>query len=382
MKFDYLHSIDKELIEFAENQHFQAIGNTIDFHTAALCNQKIAIIGVPEYRNSTNAQQLEGYKLNNIRRQFYSLFPGNWNVDIIDLGDIQLGNTVGDTYFSVSEITSFLIKKGIIPIIIGGSQDITYANYRAYDALEQTVNIVGVDARFDIGSLDTKINSSAYLSNIVMDKPNNLLTYSHVGYQTYLNAQEEIDLLEKLNFEKYRLGKVVQDISIVEPVMRDADMISFDISSIKSSEVSGSFSRNPNGFTGIEACSIARYAGISDKVTSFGIYEYNELLDKDTQTASLIAQMIWYFIEGVNYRLNEYPFDTQKHFQKHIVPMGDEIMTFYKSDKSDRWWVQVEVDNNKSKRSTLISCTYKDYLEACNNHTIPERWMKAVKKRI
>ncbi len=379
MDFSYLQPVKKELIEFAKSQHFQSIGATIDFGIESLEKQKIAIFGVREDRGSLSNTGT-GISLDNVRKEFYRLYPGNWNVDLIDLGDIQKGATIGDTYFSVSELITFLIKNDTIPIIIGGGQDLTYANYRAYDLLEQSVNIVAIDAKFDVGTLDSQITSTAYLSNIVTDKPNNLFNFSNIGYQTYLNPQEEIDLLSDLYFDTYRLGEVMEDISIVEPVLRDADMVSFDISAIRGVEAPANKRRNPNGFTGIQACSIARYAGISDKITSFGVYEYNEGLDVLNQTAGLIAQMMWYFIEGVNYRTNEYPFDSEGAFQKFLVPVDDEVFQFYKSEKSQRWWMQIEKIDNKTKRTALVPCTYKDYLMVSNEHIIPERWMKTIKK--
>lgn len=380
MEFSYLKSVEESLIEFAEAQHFQALGNTICFDSEELNSKKIAIVGVPEYRGTfSNKKESDLYK---IREKLYQLFPGNWNLDIIDLGNIQTGNTIGDTYFATSELITDLIKRQIIPIIIGGGQDLTYANYRAYDQLEQSVNIVSIDSKFDFGTLQKELTSSSYLTKIVMDKPNNLFNFSNIGYQTYLNSQEEIDLVDSLHFDAYRLGEVIHNFEVVEPVLRDADMVSFDISSIKGIEAPANFNKQPNGFTGIEACKIARYAGISDKVTSFGVYEYNEVFDIENQTSALIAQMIWYFIEGVNYRLNEYPFGIQKEFQKYLVPVENQVLNFYKSNKSERWWIEIKLpnDNNKFKRHTLIPCTHQDYLTASNRQVIPERWIKTLKR--
>ncbi len=379
MDFSYLQPIREELIEFANSQHFQAIGNVIDFGVENLNQHKIAIFGVLEDRGSLKNQGT-GANLDTIRKELYQLFPGNWDLNLIDLGNIQKGDTIGDTYFCMSELVAYLVKNGTIPVIVGGGQDLTYANYRAYDELEQSVNIVSVDAKFDIGTLEEGINSTSYLSKIVTDKPNNLFNFSNIGYQTYLNPQEEIDLLSDLYFDTYRLGNVLEDMSIVEPIFRDADIVSFDISAIKGVEAPANKCKNPNGFTGIQACSVARYAGISDKISSFGVYEYNDLLDVDGQTAGLIAQMIWYFVEGVNYRTNEYPFDRKGAFKKFLVLVEDEVFQFYKSEKSQRWWMQVEKGDNKGKRQALIPCTYKDYLMVSNEQSIPERWINMIKK--
>ena len=212
-----------------------------------------------------------------------------------------------------------------------------------------------------------------------MEKPNNLFNFSNVGYQTFFNPQEEIDLINDLFFDAYRLGEVVNKIELVEPILRDADIVSIDISAIRNSEAPANNNATPNGFYGEDICAISRYAGISDKVSSFGIYEFNYKLDNKRQTSQLIAQAIWYFIEGVNCRTNDYPFGTKEKYQKFIVPLEDEILNFYKSNKSGRWWMEINFNNNKYERHSLIPCTYQDYLNATEQE-IPERWYKTLKK--
>jgi len=384
MNFDFLTPIKDTIIAHLVLQSAQSLGRNIAVHTTQngfpdLENVQIAIFGVLEDRNAQDNIGC-GENIEAIRTHLYQLFPGNWHTNVADLGNIQKGSSVEDTYFAVSTLTAFLLKNNIIPVIIGGSQDITYANYRAYDAFEQTVNIVSVDSKFDIGSTEDELNSRSYLSKIVMDAPNNLFNFSNIGYQTYYNSQEELDLLNSLFFDAFRLGEV-KDLTKVEPIMRDADVVSIDIGAIRQSEAPANNNCSPNGFYGEEICAISRYAGISDKVTSFGIYEYNPRYDINNQTAHLIAQVIWYFIEGVNFRAKDYPFSTKESYQKFIVLIdNDDPINFYKSDKSGRWWMEINIlTNNKYKRHALIPCTYQDYLEA-TEQKIPERWYKALRK--
>ena len=274
-----------------------------------------------------------------------------------------------------------LIKKNIIPIILGGSQDLTYANYRAYDTFSPMVNIVNVDNRFDLGDSTKPIKNKSFVGKIILDKPYNLFNYSNIGYQTYFNSQEEIDLMEKLFFEAYRLGNVSGNINMVEPIMRDANIVTLDLSSIKSSDVSVKQQFSPNGFEGKEICAIARYAGISNKVSSFGIYEYKPSQDDDA-TSMLVAQIIWYFIEGFTCRIKDDDFSKSDDYQKFTVLVDDQELIFYKSRKTSRWWIEIpfllNVDN-KLKKHTLLPCTYQDYKDACENK-IPERWYKANRK--
>lgn len=360
------------------------IGNKINIHTNSegfpdLDGAKLAIFGVQEDRNSENNFGC-GEDLHLVRKKIYELYPGDWSKKIVDLGNVKKGAKVSDTYFAVSEIITFLLKKNIIPIIIGGGQDITYVNYRAYDTLEQSVNITTVDSRFDLGTLEDELTSQSYLSKIIMQEPNNLFNYSNVGYQTYFNSRESIQLLDTLFFDAYRLGNA-KELENIEPAFRNADIVSIDLGAIRQSEAPANNNASPNGFNGEEICAISRYAGLSDKVTSFGIYEYNSKLDVNAQTANLMAQMIWYFIEGVNSRVKDYPFSGKENYQKFTVLLeDDDPLIFYKSHKTGRWWIEINIlSDNKYKRHALIPCTYKDYTEA-TRQKIPDRWYKAMQK--
>jgi hypothetical protein len=379
MMFDFLQPLSDDLLIDIHRVSNQALGKKAIFHTnqevPVLHEDSIAILGVLDNRGLDSVYSFEN--LNEIRLQFYNLFPGNWNTAIYDLGDINPGNSIEDTYFVLKTVCAELIKKRIIPIIIGGSQDLTYAMYRAYDNLDQMVNIVAVDSKFDFENGQNTELADSYLSKMIVEEPNNLFNYSNIGYQTYYNSQEEIDLIEKLYFEAYRLGEVSHNTTIAEPVFRDADIVSVDMRSIKSSASGNKKPFIPNGFNGKEICILARYSGISDKISSFGLFNHNNTKEE----AVLISQVIWYFIEGYHYRSREYPIGTRENFIKYIVPIEEEELIFYKSNYSERWWIEIPHTNssNKLKRNTLLPCSNEDYILATQQE-IPNRWWKAQRK--
>ena len=382
MEFDFLVPLNSKILQHIQELSAQHLGSKIVLHTRDsvpdLDQINIAIIGVLDNRGDHNAKA--DVDLNAIRIELYSMFPGNWNASIGDLGDVLAGNSIEDTYFAVKKITAGLIKRKIIPIVLGGSQDITYALYRAYDDLEQMVNLVTIDSKFDFGKENEPIGCNSFLTKIIIEEPNNLFNFCNIGYQTYYNSQEEIDLVEKLFFDAYRLGEVSSNISISEPVFRDADLVSIDLKALKSSDSGNFMDFSPNGFNGKEICSLSRYAGISDKVTSFGVFNHNS----SGQEAVIIAQICWYFIEGYHYRSKEYPFGSRDNYLKYIVPLEDEDLVFYKSDKTARWWIEIPhvlSSHNKLKKNTLLPCSHEEYLAACNQE-MPERWWKAQRKNI
>ncbi|MCG9971955.1 formimidoylglutamase [Christiangramia crocea] len=383
MEFDFLSPVDDELLEEISHLNAQCIGPRMRLHTERsgfpdMEGVNVAIFGIRETRRAL--RKTEAPVFYQLRSQLYRLYPGNWGLKLADLGDIEAGATVEDTYFAVQNLVESLIKHDVIPIILGGSQDLVYAQYRAYDKLDQMVNLVNIDRKFDLGDAEKMISNESYVGKIVIDKPYNLFNYTTVGYQTYFNSQEEIELVERLFFEAYRLGEVTSDLSLMEPIFRSANLVGLDLGSIDSASANTDYFRSPNGFNGREICALARYAGISDKVSSFGIYEFNDMLGNLANT--LISQIIWYFIEGVNYRTNENTISAKKEFIRYQVPIDDEVLVFFKSPVSGRWWIEIPFllnVNTKLKKHTLLPCSEEDYLEACNQ-VIPERWYKAKRK--
>lgn len=343
---------------------------------------QIAIIGVPESRNSyLNASC--SMAPNEIRRQFYQLYRWNKAARIIDMGNLIIGNSVEDTYEVLSDIIADLMENQVIPVILGGGNDLAFANYRAYEKIEKVVNLVSVDSRFDLGDENQPIRSDAYLNKMVLQQPNFLLNYANIGYQTYMNSPESIKLMDDLFFETYRVGTMRKDIEEVEPIVRNADMVSVDISAVRRPDAPGCPHASSNGFYGEEICQIAKYAGVSDKLSSFGVYEYDPTLDYSNQTSQLIAHMLWYFVEGFLNRPNDDQFKNKHDYRQYSIAVSEALdeMIFYCSRKTGRWWMIVPIINKEKDmvQHYYLPCSKKDYLLACKDK-VSERWWKAYNK--
>ncbi len=382
---DFLAPVPDSVLQHFEESHPQQVYSGLSIHREIeglpdLKSVRIALVGVMEDRGALANKGCDS-GADVIRQYLYPLYRGRWDAPIADLGNIYRGETVDDTLFAVKEVVSELLRMNIVPIVLGGSQDLTFGMYRAYDVLEQTVNLTSVDSRFDLGQQGEQLNAQNFLSHIVLKKPYNLYNYSNIGYQTYFVNQEELDLMDRMFFDVVRLGELRNRIDESEPTLRNADLVSFDLAAIRQTDGPATAYPSPHGFSGEEACAIARYAGLSDKVSSFGIFEYNPSLDQANQTAHLAAHMIWYFLEGYNNRKQDYPFCSKKEYTKFTVLItdGDHELTFYKSPKSERWWVEVPVKTKLSQRHTLVPCTYNDYKNAAKGE-IPMRWWRAYQK--
>ena len=380
MSLESLVPVSDEVISSMVLHPKQALGKNIQVHTEhqgfpELKDSSIAIIGVSEIRNAffpTSA-----YKLDDFRKSFYQLFPGNWNFKICDLGNLPNGAKPEDTYFALKEICIHLRQLNIVSIVIGGSNDLIFPMYQSYQENSQLVNIVSIDNQFDFSQEEELISGRSYMSRIIMEQPNFLYNFTNLGFQSYYIAQEELDLMEKLHFDTLRLGVLLDDVAQSEPSFRDSNIAGLDMKSINW-QASGHPLGPPNGIDARTICALARYAGISDRMEIFGVFE----LLNTAVSHQLLAQIIWYFIEGFSSRFDEYPVLTSSGFTRYTVALSDMEMIFYQSDKSNRWWIEIinqSYLNNKNKTTALLPCTHEDYLDACNDK-IPDKWWKATKR--
>jgi arginase family enzyme len=353
--------------------NLQEVPDTSDVH--------LALLAVNESRASyNNSGSANGADL--VRKHFYNLSVGEMPLKMIDAGDILIGETPEETYHHVKMAMEFFLQQRILPIIIGGSQDITIGQYNGYEFLGQAVNLASVDENIDMMERHKYPAACSWLLDIFSHEKNYLFNYSAIGTQGHFLAQEMTNTLETMFFDICRLGKIKESFRYMEPEIRDADIVSFDISAIKACDAPGHAHATPNGLTSEEACQIMRYAGMSDKVSSVGIYEYNPMFDNQELTAQLVAQMIWYFIDGFYNRKQDYPITDERNFTKYIVNLQGNgyDLTFWKSNKSGRWWVEVPFTvHKKFERQQLVPCAYEDYLDATNN-ILPDKWMKVFMK--
>jgi len=344
---------------------------------------ELAIIGVKEERNAISnegSSKAPDY----IREAFYQLFNHWPKLKIADLGDIKAGYTIDDTYFALSQVVAQLIRANVVPIVLGGSQDLTYAIYKAYENIGRLVNIAAIDPIFDLGQDEEALNSKSYLSHIIMHQPNYLFNFTNLGYQTYDVDADAVELMKNLLFDVYRLGSLKSVPSDAEPLLRNADIVSFDISAIRAADAPGNNNAEPNGFTGDEACRLARYAGMSDKLSAIGFFEYNPLFDQQNITAKLMAQLLWYFTEGFVNRKLDNPTTDSHDFAKYNVRIEGqkEDVIFLRSKKTDRWWIDLSfgrTDRQKYERHHFVPCTKADY-ELALQDELPDRWWQYFQK--
>ncbi len=346
---------------------------------------QLAIVGVEEDRASMNNNGTDKAP-DAVRKHLYALYQGDYKMNIVDLGNIKAGNTIQDTYIALKSVVEELVKENILPIIIGGGQDLTYAQYLGYQNLERKIELAIIDARFDLdeeNAENVSLNSRSYVNHIILHQPDYLFNLNAIAYQTYLVSKESINMYDKLFFNATRVGMIAGKMDQSEPLIRAADLISFDIGAIRASEAPGNANAMPNGLYGDEACQLARYAGMSDKCSSIGFYEFNPTFDPMEQTAMLVSQMIWCFIDGYYNRKQDTPLYPKSSYIIYRTTLENEEheLVFVKSKKSDRWWIQVPYFGSKSvnERYYLVPCRYEDYQLAVSGE-MPDLWWKTHQK--
>lgn len=338
---------------------------------------KIAIVGVYDPRLFvSDIQTTPQNAFSQIRKELYSLyfkFPG---IDIVDLGNLIPGDSIEDTISAVSIVVKDLAKEGIVTLVLGNSQLIGLGQYTGYDTLSKYTEVSVFDNR-------VSINTDELVYRIVSHDPNHLFNLNHLGYQTYLSDEEALTAFEKMYFDTLRLGLLRGNPDITEPCLRNSKVGIFDLACIKYADAPGSPSSSPNGISAEEVCQIARYAGLSPRLGTFGIYGYSAQTDINNCTAQLAAQMMWYFIEGVLLRKEEDPAREQDKFLQYRTALNDgkHEIVFYKSKTTGRWWMEIPHPKNHKENTfpIVVPCSYNDYQVACNNE-MPDRWWRVYQK--
>lgn len=344
----------------------------------------IALIGIEDARGGGDNQGAEK-GADEIRKKLYRLKKGSGAYKIVDLGNLNPGVDVEETHFRIREVCAILIEKDILPVLIGATHDHTFGQYLAYEGMEKLVSLLNIDAFLDLDDDVKEINHKNHLHKLMMYENNFLFNLCQMAYQSYLIDNDTLAVLEKLYFDSYRLGYLRQSLKEMEPVIREADLMSFDITAIKSSDAPGNANAQPFGLTGEEACQICWYAGLNEKLSSAGFYEYNpDFDDANKKTASVVATMIWYFIEGYYHRKDESNFRGNDYL-KYVVSMPVEpaSIVFYKSKLSEKWWMEVPYPHGKFmyERNLIVPCGYSDY-QTAQKGEVPERWINTQNKLI
>ena len=369
---DFLEPINIAHISNDEGYRDTQLGKHIKVNEGSLpdiIEADIVIIGAGESRGAGHA--LHGHTAANaIRTALYDLYYWHAQVNVVDIGNVKIGQSIQDSYAALRTVISELLLQNKKVVIIGGAHDLTLAQYHAYTSIPTLVNAVVVDAKIDL-DLEARLPRDHFLEELFTGLPNHLNHYSHIGFQSYFMHPHMLETIDKLRFDCFRLGKVREGIEEMEPVIRDSHMLSFDISAIQNAQAPANLI-TPNGFNGEESCTLMQYAGMSWKTSTIGLFGYQAELDVNNMTAIQIAQMFWYIMDGLQKGKKEAPLTESDRFKEFHIAFSDIETNFLQSKSTGRWWMQMH-------NYEWAPCSYKDYLVASNNE-IPERWLRSLER--
>lgn len=358
-----IHDISGDIL-YKEGQ----IGRKISLHDEQLPDiddADIFLVGCNEQRGA--AILLPGNSANVIRSEFYSLYQWHGDLRLADLGNIKAGSSATDTYAALKAVINELVNENKLVVVLGGSHDLTLAQYGAFADDKKSIDAVGVDAVIDI-NIDSPFRADNFLMELLTAEPNYMRHYNHLAFQSYFVHPRMLETMDKLRFDCFRVGHVKEHLEEMEPVVRNCSMMSFDISAIAHAFAPAN-ALSPNGLTGEEACTLMQYAGMSNNMKTVGIYGYRPEKDAENLTAKQISQMLWYLMDGRSRGSREAVIDEKESFNEYHTAFAEVETVFLQSKKTGRWWMQLPDKH-------FIACSYKDYMLASSNE-IPERWLRA-----
>jgi len=366
---DFLEPIS--LAQLSQDQGYRdgQIGKLIDVYDETfpdVYNADLVLVGCEEERGIGRDLRESGGP-DTIREQFFQLYYWHPDIKLADVGNIRAGATLNDTYAALKTVLREITAIGKTAVILGGSHDLTLAQYYTYSDKKHIIEATGVDALIDL-DIHSRNRSENFLMEMLTGEPNYIHHYNHIGFQSYYVHPHMLETMDKLRFDCFRLGSVKDNIEEMEPVIRNSHLFTFDISAIAHAFAPANM-LSPNGFNGEEACILMRYAGLSQNVNTVGIYGYMPGRDHAGLTARQVSHMLWYLIDGKSRGRREASLSDRDFFIEYRTAFSEVETTFLQSKKTQRWWMQLP--DNK-----YIACSYQDYLLASSNE-IPERWLRA-----
>ncbi len=333
------------------------IGKIIDIFTDKFPNTAVCKVGLIGLDTTFDAVRPHLYEMNH---------------DFKNLPFADFGTVIDNSPQGIEAAIRAVREKGILPLVIGQHYRYAITQCNAHFSDEKRINIALIDERIPFTMAKHKTENDWLNAILGKEKVFNL---NIIGCQSHYVDKRVFAFFEKEYFEYLRLGQLKNNLEEAEPLIRDADLLVFNLRALKKIEVPASPDASPSGLFTEEACQMSYYSGISDKMQSFGIFGFQPEKDVATQTVQVVSQMIWYFLFGYYHRKQDYPLTSGQEYVVHFKSTNFELH-FWKSTKSDRWFLEIPTKQQKHRPHRLVPCSYEDYLQACQEE-LSERILNA-----
>lgn len=312
----------------------------------------IVLVFCSDYRGIENGDA-EILDFRKVRKELYRLSKLDFDIPVCDLGDLISGKSHQDSHYVLQEILSMCHYKNAIPVIIGGSNDLSFSLFSALNFHHKNLNYTQISNIISLSNEGEEITEKNFLSKILSSKSFSIKNYHHLGYQKHLNETDSVKLMKEVEFEVIRLAEMMNSTERTEPFFRKADLVTLNCDAVES--LGDGFSVNPqvNGLNKREICGYMKEIGLSENLKSVGIFNFNAN-SESFLNHQLLAQMIWYLIEGINIQKSH---PKERSYETFWMMIDENNYAFQRDIFTNLWYFGEDEKN-------LIPCSRLEYEEA------------------
>lgn len=290
------------------------MGEAVMRDEAAYRSADLVILGCPQdegvRRNDGRVGAADAP--NAIRRQFYRLTTFNIKKKVFDLGDIRLSSSLEETHDILTAVVKQVLLDGKRLIVLGGGNDISYADGRAMAEVFGPEKWIGVnvDAQLDVRVADQRSSGTAYRQ--LLEEKHLLPAYFYeVGYQSHFCSPVYYEYIRDLGVHRISLelmrSRAEADIEIKEQIRQTFighsgsmnTFFGFDIDAVRSADAPGTSEPSPLGLRAGEFITLVKYAASLANTKLIEFTDVNPEFDVDDRTTKLVAIGMHRFCSGV-----------------------------------------------------------------------------------
>lgn len=326
------------------------IGNRI---TSEITENSIVLLFVSDFRGAGG--EAEVHTFNSVRKYFYRLSGLDFEIPVADLGNLISGKTLQDSHYVIQEVVSACLYKNAIPVIIGGSNDFAFSLFSALNFHQKNNNYTQISNVVSLSNEGETISEKNFLNRLFSSKNFSIKNFHLLGYQKHLNETDSVKLIKEVEFDILRLSDMMGSTERTEPFFRRADLVTVNCDAVES--FSDAFSIHPqvNGLNRREICAYMKEIGLSEKLKSVGIFNYN-IESENPLNHQLLAQMLWYLAEGINIQKSH---PKERNYETFYVMVDDKDYVFQRDTFTNLWYF-----GDDENIENCIPCSKEDYENA------------------
>lgn len=313
-----------ELTERPNERLFHRRNDSNDLRLGEIVSQRqehydaanVVILGCPQDEGVRRNQGRVGAAQapDAIREQFYKLTNFGISAAIFDLGNTKIQHTLEETHDVQTEIVAQVLKDGKRLIILGGGNDLSYADGAAMAQIFGSENWIGlnVDAHFDVRA-DRERNSGTPYRQLLEEKLIRPQYFYEVGFQPHFASPVYFRYLQNLGVNLVSLdqlrAKDSADVQVREMIREkfihhSASLnifFGFDLDVVRASDAPGVSAPSPIGLRSSEFLTLVKFAAslVNTKIVEFT--EVNPNFDIDNRTSKLVAIGMHNFISALKF---------------------------------------------------------------------------------